>query len=201
MENNSLKQNNNEKPDKNDKNNKNNKKLNIIALAAVIIMFLLFLSITATQELANSKIQITYDEFVDFVEEDAISEVTLTGSVADIKFRAEDGVTLTKKAGDAEIEFRNQKEATVNLVGNENALLELLNGKDVTLEKKSPSAWEGIISSIISIALPLVIFIVFLNMLMKKQGSGLMGMKGKAKSYVQKDSPSLKSSLQEGLHG
>ncbi len=182
MENNNLK-NNNEKPD----NNKNNKKLNIIILITVLVMFLMLISITAMQELANSKIQITYDEFVEFVNDGSVSEVTLSGSVADIKFGPEDGVTLTKKVGETEIEFRNQKEATVNLVGNENALLELLQGKDIRLEKVTPSALGSILSSILSIVLPLVIFIIFLNMVMKRQGSGLMGMKGKAKSYVQKD--------------
>ena len=151
MENNNLK-NNNEKPD----NNKNNKKLNIIILITVLVMFLMLISITAMQELANSKIQITYDEFVEFVNDGSVSEVTLSGSVADIKFGPEDGVTLTKKVGETEIEFRNQKEATVNLVGNENALLELLQGKDIRLEKVTPSALGSILSSILSIVLSIL---------------------------------------------
>ncbi len=141
----------------------------------MLIIFLCGYGIFSNVGNMNTSTEITYDKFLSYVKDDTVDKVVL-----------EDGkLTVT-------VHSKNDTKKTsiykTNLVGDENSLVSLLEDKDVVLEKKSDEIWVSIVYSIVSIALPLVIFVFFMNMIMKRSGGGIMGMgKSKAKSYVQQD--------------
>ncbi len=161
----------------NNKNNNenNNKKNNWLIFFLMLIIFLCGYGIFSNVGNMNTSTEITYDKFLSYVKDDTVDKVVL-----------EDGkLTVT-------VHSKNDTKKTsiykTNLVGDENSLVSLLEDKDVVLEKKSDEIWVSIVYSIVSIALPLVIFVFFMNMIMKRSGGGIMGMgKSKAKSYVQQD--------------
>lgn len=141
----------------------------------MVIIFLCGYGILSNVGTMNTSTEITYDKFLNYVKDDRVDKVVL-----------EDGkLTVTVHAKD---DTKKTSTYKTNLVGDENSLVDLLEDKDVVLEKKSAEIWASVIYSIASIALPLVIFVFFMNMIMKRSGGGIMGIgKSKAKSYVQQD--------------
>ncbi len=162
--------------DKKEKNNDNgNKKNSLMAVLLIIIIGLCAYGLIASRGVSASSSEISYDEFVTMVNENRVEKVEIESGVLNIE-ATDDKNTSEKKV------YRT------NLVGDENGLIELLSDKNITYEKKSESVLASVLYSIASIVLPLIIFIVFLNMIMKKSGGGVMGIgKSKAKSYVQQD--------------
>ena len=76
------------------------------------------------------------------------------------------------------------------LVGDENGLNELLEGKDIVYSKEAEDVTASIISGILSIALPILLLVVGMNLIMRymNKGGGMMGVgKSRAKAYVQKE--------------
>ncbi len=141
----------------------------------MVIIFLCGYGILSNVGTMNTSTEVTYDKFLNYVKDDRVDKVVL-----------EDGkLTVTVHAKD---DTKKTSTYKTNLVGDENSLVDLLEDKDVVLEKKSEEIWASVIYSIASIALPLVIFVFFMNMIMKRSGGGIMGIgKSKAKSYVQQD--------------
>ena len=176
------------RPDKNKKNNQKkksgrngsqgnggNKNSNLITMVILAVLVLcIFSGVFGGGSDAKTDSKITYDKFLELVDDDKVKEVEL-----------QDGVLLITVNSS-----KNAKENTVlttNLVGDENSLVELLKGKDIKFEKKSDDMLVSIIYSVASIALPLVVFVFFMNMIMQRNG-GIMGVgKSKARAYVQKD--------------
>lgn len=162
--------------DNNKNNNDNNsKKNNWLIFFLLIIIFLCGYGILSNVGTMNTSTEITYDKFLNYVKNDRVDKVVLE----------EGKLTVT-------VHSENDDDKTsiykTNLVGDENSLVSLLEDKDVVLEKKSEEIWVSVVYSIASIALPLVIFVFFMNMIMKRSGGGIMGIgKSKAKSYVQQD--------------
>lgn len=140
----------------------------IIALCVLAMIFGRNSANTATAE-------ISYDRFLELVDEDRVREVELQDGKLTIKVEAKNNSSVLITA-------------TTNLVGDENSLVELLEGKDIKFAKEAEDIWVSVIYSVLSIALPLIIFVFFINMMMKRSGGGLMGIgKSKAKAYVQKE--------------
>ncbi len=141
----------------------------------MVIIFLCGYGILSNVGTMNTSTEITYDKFLNYVKDDTVDKVVL-----------EDGkltVTVHSKS-----DSKKTSVYKTNLVGDENSLVSLLEDKDVVLEKKSEEIWVSVVYSIASIALPLVIFVFFMNMIMKRSGGSIMGIgKSKAKSYVQQD--------------
>lgn len=162
-------------PDNNNPNNNDNKKSNLLTLFLVIVIALCGFGLVSNMGSPDKSKEITYDKFINYVKEDRVDKVVL-----------EDGKLTVTVHSDKD----KDKKAlyNTNLVGDENSLVEMLSDKNVVLEKKSEEIWVSVLYSIASIALPLVIFVFFMNMIMKKSGGGMMGIgKSKAKSYVQQD--------------
>ncbi len=162
-------------PDNNNPNNNDNKKSNLLTLFLVIVIALCGFGLVSNMGSSDKSKEITYDKFINYVKEDRVDKVVL-----------EDGKLTVTVHSDKD----KDKKAlyNTNLVGDENSLVEMLSDKNVVLEKKSEEIWVSVLYSIASIALPLVIFVFFMNMIMKKSGGGMMGIgKSKAKSYVQQD--------------
>ena len=169
MAQNNNKQNNNE----GDNKNRQNALAVVICLLISMMLFGLFNNLSGR----SSSSEISYDRFVQMVEKKQIEKVELT-----------DNVLTVYPSGSSS----SSKETTytVNLVGDENGLNELLRNSGIEYKKNSTSLIAEIISAIVSIALPLVIMLVGLNIIMRymNRGGGIMGVgKSKARSYVQAD--------------
>ena len=162
-------------PDNKNPNNNDNKKSNLLTLFLIILIALCGFGLVSNMDSSDKSKEITYDKFINYVKEDRVDKVVL-----------EDGKLTVTVHSDKD----KDKKAlyNTNLVGDENSLVEMLTDKNVVLEKKSEEIWVSVLYSIANIALPLVIFVFFMNMIMKKSGGGMMGIgKSKAKSYVQQD--------------
>ena len=78
----------------------------------------------------------------------------------------------------------------VNMVGDENALLELVGDRDIELSKKEADLTASIVSALMSIVVPLLLVVVGFSLIMRymNKSGGLMGVgKSKARSYVQQE--------------
>lgn len=155
---------------------KNRQSLLILLISTLVILvlwnvFSVFLSGSANQE-------ITYDKFIEMVDNGEISKVV----------QESDKLTITPKEQKIQgIEFNY----TVVMTEDGSALTKRLEGKDIVFEKKEPNMTASILSTIVSLVLPIVLMFVGLSFLMKhlNKGGGMMGGvgKSKAKAYVQKE--------------
>ena len=156
--------------------NKNNNRQTVLMVAVCLLLSLMiFVLVSQLSEMNNN--EISYNRFIEMVKADEIEKIELESNV----------LTVTpKKAKDSE----NLTETyTVKLVGDENGLNELLQDTGIEYIKKTPNVIEEIISTIVSIALPLVIMLVGFNFIMRGMGrGGIMGVgKSKARNYVQRE--------------
>ncbi len=177
----------NNKSNKNKKNNQKkeggrnnpsenggNKNSNLVTMVILAVLVLCIFSGVIGSNGKKAASEITYDKFLELVDDGRVKEVELQDGELSIT------VSSLKNAKKTSV-------YTTNLVGDENSLVELLKDKDIEFEKKTDGMLVTIISSVISVALPLVIFIWFMNIIMKRSG-GMMGVgKSKARAYVQKD--------------
>ncbi|MBQ2626954.1 MAG: ATP-dependent metallopeptidase FtsH/Yme1/Tma family protein, partial [Eubacterium sp.] len=143
-----------------------------MVVVCLLLSLMIFMLVSQVSEMNNN--ELSYDQFIKMVKNDEIKEIELESNV----------LTVTPK------KQKNAGETyTVKLVGDENGLNELLAGTDIEYTKKTPNLLEEIISTIVSIALPLVIMLVGFNFIMRGMGrGGIMGVgKSKARSYVQRE--------------
>ncbi len=171
-----LNPNNSQEPEKGsgDKNPKQNRR-NQIILLVVTVLVLVLLMVEGMNRVTDAN-EITYDQFIQMVEDGEVEKVELSDGTLTITPKA-DGENTTGTTGT----FHTK------LVGDENGLNELLEGTGIEYAKKSTSVWLTLLSSVLSLAVPLIIFMVFLNYMMKGRG-GLMGVgKSTAKAYIEKE--------------
>ncbi len=142
----------------------------IIGMALIILIYsMLFHSMSEGVEE-----EITYDRFIQMVEDGQVASVVLEGTELTItgKTKTPDGLDTIYVA---------------YLVGDGSDLVDLLKGTGVEFSRKAPNTVLNVLSSILSLALPFILFIAVLMLFTRKSG-GLMGMgKNKARAYVQKD--------------
>ena len=142
---------------------------------SLFLAFLIFGLFSNFMNRRSTDVDMTYDKFVEMVEAGEIKEVELQ----------EGKLTITpvkQPSADTKVQY------TTNLVGDENGLIELLEGKNITYNKKSPDPLMSVFSTIAGIALPFIILMVFFSILMRRNGGGIMGVgKSKARAYVQKE--------------
>ena len=165
--------NNNDNGNKRDNNNRDNGIMRF--LFSLFLAFIIFGIFSNYMNKRSSDVDMTYDKFVEMVEAGEIKEVVLQEGKLTI-------TPVNQPSSETEVKY------TTNLVGDENSLIELLDGKGITYNKKSPDPIASIISTIAGIALPFILLMVFFSLIMRRSGGGLMGVgKSKAKAYVQKD--------------
>lgn len=155
---------------------RNRQSLLILLISTLVILvlwnvFSVFLSGSANQE-------ITYDKFIEMVDKGEVSKVV----------QESDKLIITPKEQKIEgIQFNY----TVVMTEDGSALTKRLEGKDIIFEKKEPNMAASVMSTILSLVLPIVLMFVGLSFLMKhvNKGGGMMGGvgKSKAKAYVQKE--------------
>ena len=147
-------------------------------LAACLLILLIVFGILQTVAGGSKPEEIPYDAFVEMVEQDQIQEVVVDSS---------DKLEITSRETDGEGENLRY---TANLVGDENALLELLKGREIEFSKKQPDVAESILSAVLGIVVPLLTVVVGFLLIMRymNRSGGLMGVgKSKARSYVQQE--------------
>ena len=170
--------------DQEPKNQKNNQDQNgpknrqtLLMVMVCLLISLIFFGIYSSLSGQASSEEITYDRFVEMVKKDQVSEVVLSGN------------TLEVTPKDQKDERPGQTYSVI-LVGDENGLNELLEGKDIVYSKEAEDVTASIISGILSIALPILLLVVGMNLIMRymNKGGGMMGVgKSRAKAYVQKE--------------
>ena len=148
-----------------------------ILAACLLILFVVF-GILKSVSGAREPEEISYDAFVRMVEEDRVEKVRLdTSGTLEITSREKDG------------EGRSLL-YTATKVGDENALLELLEGREIEFSKKQPDVAESILSAVLGIVVPLLTVVVGFLLIMRymNRGGGIMGVgKSKARSYAQQE--------------
>ncbi len=159
-----------------DQNGPKNKQTLLMVMVCLLISLIFFGIYSSLSGQAPSE-EITYDRFVEMVKKDQVSEVVLSGN------------TLEVTPKDQKDERPGQTYSVI-LVGDENGLNELLEGKDIVYSKEAEDVTASIISGILSIALPILLLVVGMNLIMRymNKGGGMMGVgKSRAKAYVQKE--------------
>ncbi|MDO4622698.1 MAG: ATP-dependent zinc metalloprotease FtsH [Eubacteriales bacterium] len=154
----------------------NGKQLLLIILSCLMFSLLAYNAASGMRD-NNTSEEITYNRFVSMVENNEVKSVEVSN----------DGTLWVKPVSSSGSTTASYK---VVMVGDENGLNELLKGRDITYSKKSVSVGREIISSIVSLVIPLLIFFVGFNFIMRSmgRGGGMMGVgKSKAKLYVQQD--------------
>ena len=167
---NKEKQNNQNNMDGGDK--RRNPTLLIMFLVLIVVIVIYGLSYNAMT--GGGVTEITYDEFINMVEDQKIESVVLNGT------------ELTITAKEKNSAGQNIMYTAYN-VGDGSDLVDLLKDTGIQFSRKAPDNLMGTLSYVISIAIP-VLFLVVLLRMFSKRGGGLMSVgKSKARAYVQKD--------------
>ena len=159
-----------------DQNGPKNRQTLLMVMIGVLICLIFFGLYSSLEEQTPAE-EITYDRFVKMVADGEVSEVVLDG----------DNLKITPKE---QKEGSQKKIYSVTMVGDENGLNELLEGKGIVYSKEAEDVTASVISGILSIALPILLLVVGMNLIMRymNKGGGMMGVgKSRAKTYVQQE--------------
>lgn len=144
----------------------------LVCLLVTLVCFAMF-----TNMLKDNSSEITYDKFIEMVDDGEVKEVTLQSNT----------LTITPKHQSSgfseEVYYANQMESV-------DKLTERLEGTGIKFEYKKPDAAGEIISMLVSVLLPTIVLFVLLMVFMRRmnKGGGMMGVgKSRAKAYIQKD--------------
>ena len=144
----------------------------LVCLLVTLVCFAMF-----TNMLKDNSSEITYDKFIEMVNDGDVKEVSLQSNT----------LTITPKhqsSGFSEdVYYTNQMESV-------DKLTERLEGTGISFEYKQPDAVGEIVSMLVSVLLPTIVLFVLLMVFMRRmnRGGGMMGVgKSRAKAYIQKD--------------
>ena len=144
----------------------------LVCLLVTLVCFAMF-----TNMLKDSSSEITYDKFIEMVNDGDVKEVSLQSNT----------LTITPKhqsSGFSEdVYYTNQMESV-------DKLTERLEGTGIKFEYKQPDAVGEIVSMLVSVLLPTIVLFLLLMVFMRRmnKGGGMMGVgKSRAKAYIQKD--------------
>ena len=145
----------------------------LICLLVTLVCFSLF-----TNMLQNNSSEITYDKFIDMVNNDEVKSVTLQS----------DNLTIVPKK---QVNPYQEISYYTNLTEDETALTKRLEGTGIIFKSEPPDAFGEFMAMMLSVLLPSVLLFVLLMFFMRrmnKGGGGMMGVgKSRAKAYVQKE--------------
>ena len=162
----------NQDPNRNKKNHQSILAF-LICLLVTLVCFSLF-----TNMLQDNSSEITYDKFIDMVNNDEVKSVTLQS----------DTLTIVPKK---QISAYQEISYYTNLTEDETALTKRLEGTGIIFKSEPPDAFGEFMAMMLSVLLPSVLLFVLLMFFMRrmnKGGGGVMGVgKSRAKAYVQKE--------------
>ena len=144
----------------------------LVCLLVTLVCFAMF-----TNMLKDSSSEITYDKFIEMVNDGDVKEVSLQSNT----------LTITPKhqsSGFSEDVYYTNQMVSVD------KLTERLEGTGIKFEYKQPDAVGEIVSMLVSVLLPTIVLFVLLMVFMRRmnKGGGMMGVgKSRAKAYIQKD--------------
>ena len=145
----------------------------LICLLLTLVCFSLF-----TNMLQDNSSEITYDKFIDMVNNDEVKSVTLQS----------DNLTIVPKK---QVNPYQEISYYTNLTEDETALTKRLEGTGIIFKSEPPDAFGEFMAMMLSVLLPSVLLFVLLMFFMRrmnKGGGGMMGVgKSRAKAYVQKE--------------
>ena len=145
----------------------------LICLLVTLVCFSLF-----TNMLQDNSSEITYDKFIDMVNNDEVKSVTLQS----------DNLTIVPKK---QVNPYQEISYYTNLTEDETALTKRLEGTGIIFKSEPPDAFGEFMAMMLSVLLPYVLLFVLLMFFMRrmnKGGGGMMGVgKSRAKAYVQKE--------------
>ena len=145
----------------------------LICLLVTLVCFSLF-----TNMLQDNSSEITYDKFIDMVNNDEVKSVTLQS----------DTLTIVPKK---QVNPYQEISYYTNLTEDETALTKRLEGTGIIFKSEPPDAFGEFMAMMLSVLLPSVLLFVLLMFFMRrmnKGGGGMMGVgKSRAKAYVQKE--------------
>ena len=128
--------------------------------------------------LQDNSSEITYDKFIDMVNNDEVKSVTLQS----------DNLTIVPKK---QVNPYQEISYYTNLTEDETALTKRLEGTGIIFKSEPPDAFGEFMAMMLSVLLPSVLLFVLLMFFMRrinKGGGGMMGVgKSRAKAYVQKE--------------
>lgn len=158
-------------------NNNNKNKQSLLAFLVCLLVTLVCVSLF-TNMLKDTTSKISYDRFLEMVENDEVKSVTIQSD------------TLTIVPKEQKNSYRENLYYT-NVVQSGDALAELLKDKGIKFERELPDPMAEFFSMIMSIVLPTLLLFGLLMFFMRRmnKGGGMMGGvgKSKAKAYVQKE--------------
>ena len=145
----------------------------LICLLVTLVCFSLF-----TNMLQDNSSEITYDKFIDMVNNDEVKSVTLQS----------DNLTIVPKK---QVNPYQEISYYTNLTEDETALTKRLEGTGIIFKSEPPDAFGEFMAMMLSVLLPSVLLFVLLMFFMRRinnGGGGMMGVgKSRAKAYVQKE--------------
>ena len=159
-------------PNRNKKNHQS-----ILAFLICLLVTLVCFSLI-TNMLQDNSSEITYDKFIDMVNNDEVKSVTLQS----------DNLTIVPKK---QVNPYQEISYYTNLTEDETALTKRLEGTGIIFKSEPPDAFGEFMAMMLSVLLPSVLLFVLLMFFMRrmnKGGGGMMGVgKSRAKAYVQKE--------------
>ena len=162
----------NQDPNRNKKNHQSILAF-LICLLVTLVCFSLF-----TNMLQDNSSEITYDKFIDMVNNDEVKSVTLQS----------DNLTIVPKK---QVNPYQEISYYTNLTEDETALTKRLEGTGIIFKSEPPDAFGEFMAMMLSVLLLSVLLFVLLMFFMRrinKGGGGMMGVgKSRAKAYVQKE--------------
>ena len=145
----------------------------LICLLVTLVCFSLF-----TNMLQDNSSEITYDKFIDMVNNDEVKSVTLQS----------DNLTIVPKK---QVNPYQEISYYTNLTEDETALTKRLEGTGIIFKSEPRDAFGEFMAMMLSVLVPYVLLFVLLMFFMRrmnKGGGGMMGVgKSRAKAYVQKE--------------
>ena len=166
----------NSKQDRPDGNGPKNRQSLLILLVCTLVT-LLFWNIFSVYLGGSASRQISYDKFIEMVDENKVDKVIMESGKLTI---------IPKEQKIQGVEFQY----TAIAMEDGTALTQRLEDKGITFEEREPNMAASVLSAIVSLVLPIVLMFVGLSFLMRhmNKGGGVMGIgKSKAKAYVQKE--------------
>ncbi len=172
--------------------NKNNNHQPLMILVLFSLIALLITTYFWNSGASATKVEISYTQFIDLVEEDQVKSVEITSETISITLNEDSDFTASKEqqeVADTYLKSTGQNLEVTYYTGylNDEELLPLLKEHNVEVKRGSSGNTSAIIYNVLSFVVPLLILWVLFGLFMRNMGGGAMGVgRSNAKVYVEK---------------
>ncbi|MCR5396600.1 MAG: ATP-dependent zinc metalloprotease FtsH [Lachnospiraceae bacterium] len=172
--------------------NKNNNHQPLMILVLFSLIALLITTYFWNSGASSTRVEISYTQFIDLVEEDQVKSVEITSETISITLNEDSDFTASKEqqeVADTYLKSTGQNLEVTYYTGylNDEELLPLLKEHNVEVKRGSSGNTSAIIYNVLSFVVPLLILWVLFGLFMRNMGGGAMGVgRSNAKVYVEK---------------